>query len=92
MELTSHMAKENLRKAASRYCKYYNRKIRTRSMKVGDKVLVLLPTDTKKLLMQWKGPFPITEKLGTVDYRIDMHGIHKTFHANLSCMLVEIRS
>ena len=83
LELTSHMARENLRKAASRYCKYYNRKTRTRSMKVGDKVLVLLPTDSNKLLMQWKGPFPITEKLGTVDYRIDMHGVQKTFHADL---------
>ena len=83
LELTSHMARENLRKAASRYCKYYNGKTRTRSMKVGDKVLVLLPNDTNKLLMQWKGPFPITEKLGTVDYRIDMHGVQKTFHANL---------
>ena len=83
LELTSHMARDNIRKAVSRYCKYYNRKSRTRSMKVGDKVLVLLPTDTNKLLMQWKGPFPITEKLGTVDYRIDMHGVQKTFHANL---------
>ena len=83
LELTSHMARENLREAASRYCKYYNRKTRTRSMKVGDKVLVLLPTDTNKLLMRWKGLFPITEKLGTVDYRIDMHGVQKTFHANL---------
>ena len=44
LEPTSHMARENLPKAASRYCKYYNRKTRMRSMKVGDKELVLLPT------------------------------------------------
>ena len=92
LELTSHMARENLRKAASRYRKYYNRKTRTRSMKVGDKVLVLLPTNTNKLLMQWKGPFPITEKLGTVDYRIDMHGVQKTFHANLLKLYVSRES
>ena len=92
LELTSHMARENLRKAASRYRKYYNRKTRTRSMKVGDKVLVLLPTDTNKLSMQWKGPFPITEKLGTVDYRIDMHGVQKTFHANLLKLYVSRES
>ena len=50
---------------------------------MGDKVLVLLPTDSNKLLMQWKGPFHVKARVGVCDYRIDMDGREKTFHANL---------
>ena len=77
------MARGNLRKAAHRYSKYYNQKAKPRSMKVGDQVLVLLLTDNNKLLMQWKGPFEVTERKEPVDYRINMGGTQKTLHANL---------
>lgn len=43
-------------------------------MSVGEKVLVLLPTASNKLLMQWKGPFTIVEKVEKVDYKIDIGG------------------
>ena len=33
----------------------------------GDKVLVLLPTDTNKLLLQWKGPYDVTRVVGPND-------------------------
>ena len=46
-------------------------------------MLLLLPTDHNKLLLQWRGPFLVTEKVGPVDYRIDIHGKLKVFHANL---------
>lgn len=49
----------------------------------GEKVLILLPTDNNKLLMQWKGPYTIHKKLNKVDYQIDVNGKLKTFHANL---------
>jgi hypothetical protein len=37
--------------------RYYDRNARNRSFEVGDKVLVLLPTSTKKILARWKRPF-----------------------------------
>ena len=37
----------------------YNRMAKKRVFQVGDKVLVLLPTDLNKLLMQWKEPFEV---------------------------------
>lgn len=37
----------------------------------------------RQLLMQWKGPFTIVEKVGKVDYKIDIGGKLKTFHANM---------
>lgn len=49
-------------------------------MIVGDKVLVLLPKDSNKLLMQWKGPFSVTKKINKVDYQNDMKGKLKTYH------------
>jgi len=41
-----------------------------------------LPTDSNYLLLQWKGPFEILEVSGD-DYRIQLVGKTKTFHANM---------
>ena len=67
----------------ARYKTYYNKKARVRDMKVGDEVLLLLPTNHNKLLMHWKGPFPIVEKVNTMNYKIDFGHRTKTFHANM---------
>ena len=42
---------------------YYNRRARSRKFDVGDKVLLLLPTDSNKLLLHWKGPYEVDEML-----------------------------
>ena len=55
----------------------------TDTLKVNDQVLIILPTDGNKLLMQWKGPYRVKEKLGRCDYRLDVDGKIKPFHANL---------
>jgi len=64
------IAHEELRKASSRSKKYFNRKAKSRKMKVGDKVLILLPTKTNKLLLQWRGPYNIESVRGPVDYTV----------------------
>ena len=89
LESTCELAHSNLEEASKRYKKYYDRRARRRNMKQGDKVLILLPTDSNKLLMQWKGPYVINEKLNKVDYQIDVNGKLKTFHANLLKQYVE---
>ena len=83
LESTCDLAHQELSKAAENAKHYYDRKTRPRSFKVDDYVLLLLPTDRNKLLLQWKGPFRVLEKIGSVDYRIDLNGKSKTFHANL---------
>jgi hypothetical protein len=45
-----------------------------RSYSVGDKVLILLPSDSSKLKALWKGPFTIIRKLNDVDYEIRVGG------------------
>lgn len=83
IEETLKIAREGLERSQRRYKHYYDRKTRRKNLKVGDKVLVLLPTDNNKLLMQWKGPYEIQEKVGMCDYRINVHGQLKIYHANM---------
>ena len=92
LEETCELAKQSLQKSSQRYKKYYDRKTKSRSFEAQDKVLILLPTDNNKLLMQWKGPFTIVAKSGIADYKVDVHGKIKTFHANLLKRYVERKS
>jgi hypothetical protein len=46
-------------------------------------VLVLLPTDTNKLLLQSKGPFEVVEVINEMDLQVDMRGKVKIYQVNL---------
>ena len=84
IEETCALAKEELSKVQTRNQKYYNRKTRNRQLRVGDYVLLLLPTEHNKLLLAWQGPFPVVAKVGEVDYRVEIApGKVKTYHINL---------
>ena len=83
LEDTVKLAQEELKKSQVRYQRYYNRKAKSRSLKVGSKVLLLLPTDKNKLLLQWKGPFIVELVVGINDYGIRVGDKVKTFHANM---------
>ena len=39
------------------------------------KELLLIPIDSNKLLLQWKGPSEVVEVLNRTDYRIDLNGV-----------------
>ncbi|XP_077551761.1 uncharacterized protein LOC144165881 [Haemaphysalis longicornis] len=83
LEQTCKIAHEQLGKAKEKQKDYYDRKSRPRKLSVGNKVLILLPTDSNKLLMQSKGPFEITGKKNDVDYEISLGGKRKVFHVNM---------
>ena len=53
---------------------YYDTRAKARSFKIGDKVLVLLPTTANRLKLQWTGLFKVTRKLGTFDYEVETPG------------------
>ena len=42
------------------------------NLKPGDKVLLLLPSRTKKFVTQWQGPYKITRRTGKVNYEVSM--------------------
>ena len=82
MEEGIKVAHESLQQAQRRYKKYYDRKAKQRKFQEGEEVLIMLPTDANKLLMQWKGPFKIEKKMGPNDFKIRIDGKSKVYHAN----------
>ena len=56
---------------------WYDRNACHRQLAIGDQVLVLLPTDSNKFLAQWQGPYPIIQKIGPVDYCVDMYDLSR---------------
>ena len=83
LEDTLKLAHTELQKAQLKGKHYYDRKTKVRKFVPGDKVLVLLPTDHNKLLMQWKGPFEVIAVMGLNDYRVRVKGKERVYHANL---------
>ena len=67
-----------------------DRKARRREFQEGDKVLLLLPTNTNKFLMQWKGPYEIMSRCRKGnDHRVEVNKKVKTFHANMLKKYIE---
>lgn len=83
LEKTCEIAHQCLNEARQKYKRRYDRRARDRQFKVGDKVLVLLTDDSNKLLMQWKGPYEIVERVGRNDYRLQMKDKQTLFHVNM---------
>jgi len=83
LEGTCNLARQILTSSKVKRKRYYGKKARDRVFSQGDLVLLLLPTNNNKLLMQWKGPFQVVKQIGESDYKIDVNGRHKVFHATL---------
>ncbi|MEW8544650.1 MAG: reverse transcriptase domain-containing protein, partial [Candidatus Thiodiazotropha sp.] len=63
---------------------YYDRNACKRTLKPGQRVSILLPTTSNKLLAKWKGPFEIIEQVSPVDYSVQTgKRSKKVFHINM---------
>lgn len=83
LEDTCKLAHTCLEEARAKYKGYHDRKSSIRKMQQGDQALILLPTDHNKMIMQWKGPFPVTARKNEVDYKLEVGGKKKLFHINM---------
>jgi len=83
LEETCQLVKDCLEKASSKAKKHFDKKTRMREMQSGDKTLILLPTAESKLLMQWKGPYQVVDRVGPTDYRIRIGDVEKVYHINM---------
>ena len=84
LDNTMKLAQEELLKSRKKDKTLCDRRARRREFQGADKVLLLLPTDTNKLLMQWKGPYEIMSKCGKGnDYQVEVNKKVKAFHANV---------
>lgn len=61
----------------------YDTKVKPREFYVGQKLLLLLPSSSEKLLVKWQGPFKIVAKTGDVDYDIEIPHIGRKKYVNL---------
>ena len=91
-EQTCKLAHENLKKVQIKQKAYYDRRDRSRKFDVGDKVLLLLPTDGNKLLLQWKGQYEVVDVVKRMECKIDVNGVDNTYHANMLKQYVERRN
>ena len=83
LEDCAEVAVSNSEISSNKFKTYFDLKSQSRSFKVGDEVLVLLPDNSNKLLMSWSGPHKVIQRKNKVDYVIDKNGYHKTYHINL---------
>ena len=83
LEATLELAQEQLGAAQRKQRRYADAKAKSRSFKEGDEVLILLPTDHNKLLMQWKGPYPVTKCISPWNCSVKVGNKEKTYHVNL---------
>ena len=83
LEQTCQLVRDNLKKVQFKQKTYYDKRARSRKFDVGDKVLLLLPTEGNKLLLQWKGPYEVVQIVNRMDYKVDVDGVVGTYHANM---------
>jgi hypothetical protein len=86
---TMKIAQDELKKAQARYKVNFDKRAKMRNLKPGDKALIILPTNNNVLLMQWKGPFEVTERINEVDYKLNVHGKEKMYHGNIIKLYIE---
>ena len=76
----------NLRQAQQSQKTWYDQQARQREFQPGQKVLLLLPSSTCKLLAKWQGPYTIVRKMGPVTYEVlhpEKKRTKQTYHVNL---------
>ena len=73
----SNLVRVNISEAQQRQKVWYDRNACQTEFKPGDLVLVLLPTSAGSLTAQWKGPYPVLHKIGSVNYLVDMQDTRK---------------
>ena len=83
LEECAQLAAETSAVSVKKYKTYFDVKSQNRQLKEGDEVLLLLPKEKNKLLVEWQGPFSVVEKRSRLNYVIDQNGVRKVYHINL---------
>lgn len=79
------VVKENLERRKQQVKHWYDKSAVERRFNPGDEVLILLPSDSKKMSAQWKGPFRVIQRVNDVNYKVSVGGRRGivTYHINL---------
>ena len=80
------LVEQNLKLAQKKQKKWYDKRARDLVLQEGEKVLLLLPTRSEKLLAKWRGPYKVLRKIGHVNYEVEIpkgRKKSKIFHINM---------
>ena len=79
------VVQRNLSDRKPKIKEWYDKNARHREFRPGEEVLILLPSDASKMKAQWKGPYRIVERVGDVNYKVNVGGRRRvvTYHVNL---------
>ena len=81
---TCEIARSELKRVQVQNKKYFDKRAKHRSLALGDLALLLLPMETNKMELHWKGPYRVVQVIGDYDYKIELEGGKlKTFHINM---------
>lgn len=86
MEVTTEMVKVNMTKAQQQQKQWYDKSSRKRTLTLGQKVLLLLPSSHSSLLAKSQGPYEVNRRLSSVNYEVfmpDRRKKYQVYHINL---------
>ena len=83
LEDTCALAHQELQNAQKKQKWLHDRNTKPPKIESGDKVLVFLPTDNNRLLLQWKGPYDVLERVARNDYKVRMADKDRVLHAKM---------
>ena len=89
LEKTCKLAQDNVRKLDIKQYAFYEKRAWSRKFDVGDKVLLLLPNESNKVLLHWNGPYEVLEVVNVMNYKINVKGVVNTYPANMLNLYVE---
>ena len=75
---TMKIALEELKRSQSKNKRLYDRGAKRRAFQVSDKVLIQLPTDNNKLVLQWRGPFVVERCRNGNNFAVEVNKRIKT--------------
>ena len=89
LEIPCKLAQDNVRKLDILQNAFYDKRARSHKFDVGEKVLLLLPSESNKVLLQWNDPYEVLEVVNVMNYKIDVKGVVSTYPANMLKLYVE---
>jgi len=89
IEETCNMARQALDGASAQHKVVFDRKTKARSLRVGERALLLLPGKHNKLEMSWQGPFEVVGRKGLNDYLIKIGQKERLYHINVLKKYIE---
>ena len=89
LEKTCKLAQDNVRKLDIKQNVFYDKRARSRNFDVGDKVLLPLPSESNKVLLQWNGPYEVSEAVNVMNYKINVKGVVNNYPVNMLKLYVE---